>query len=49
MKDNTIDVKPNGGFINIYKKPKIEKHVPTSGIKHNVISIRDILNMLNNK
>jgi len=41
--------KPNGGFINIRKKEQIEKHIPQSGVKRNVLSIRDILNMSNNK
>lgn len=36
--------RPTGGFIPIYKKSNVEKHVPTSGNRPNMLSISDIMN-----
>lgn len=49
MKTSKTTDRPNGGFINIRKKEQIEKHVPNAGIKRNVLSFRDIINMSNSK
>lgn len=44
MENNAMNNTPTGGFIPIYKKQNYKKHMPTSGMRHKLISISDIMN-----